>query len=179
MAANYDRMNTAQLEDEATSRGLNLEEFQALRNNEERAQRLRDHDAATQASQAQAQANAQAAQQAQQDQASQDQAARDQQAQAAQQQAQQAAQDQSADQGQASDSVQVDRGTNGTTAQADRPADVAPYTSDRDLQNRVDAASGNVQTDQPYDEADVPQVGGQNTPTVDGRDQDLNPDDNR
>src|SRR5829696_6166301 len=140
MATNYDRMNTAQLEDEATQRGLNLEEFQALRNNEERAQRLRDHDAATQASQDQAQANAQAAQQQQQDQAAQDQAARDQQAQ--QQQAQQARQDQGADQGQASDSVQVDRGNSNTaTAQADRPADVAPYTSDRDLQNRVDAAS--------------------------------------
>lgn len=176
MAANYDRMNTAQLEDEATSRGLNLEEFQALRNNEERAQRLRDHDAATQASQEQAQANAQAAQQ-QQDQAAQDQAARDQQA---QQQAQQARQDQGADQGQAADSVQVQRSDVGNLNETlNRPADVAPYTSDRDLQNRVDAASGNVTADQPYDEADVPQVGGQNTPTVDGRDQDLNPDQNQ
>ena len=162
MATNYDRMNTAQLEEEATSRGLNLEEFQALRNNEERAQRLRDHDAATQASTEQAQANAEQARQAQD--------------QAAQQQAQ-AAQDQGADQGQASDSVQVDRGD--STTPQDRPADVAPYISDTDQQNRIDAASGNVQTTPSIDTADVGQVGGQNRPTVDGRDQDLNPNGNR
>lgn len=182
MADQYARMNTAQLEAEATDRGIPLEEFQQLKNNEERAQRLRDHDAATQATQEQAQANAEQARQAQEaqaqgqadqqaaQQAAQDQARQAQDAQAAQQQA---AQDQGGDQGQAADAVQVDRGT---TAQADRPADIAPYISDRDQQNRVDAAAGQVTAPPPYDEADVPQVGGQTTPTVDGRDQDLNPD---
>ena len=45
-AVNYDRMNTSQLEEQATAKGLDLEAFQALPNNNARAQTLRDYDAA-------------------------------------------------------------------------------------------------------------------------------------
>jgi hypothetical protein len=189
----YDRMNTAQLENEASQRGINLDEFQQLKNNQERAQRLRDHDAATQATNEQAAENARQAQQ-RQEQADQ------------QQPPEQAQQQPTQESGQANDSVQVSHGghagpydqpqptdqggrttgegvTERLAAQADQTPtprdvgeyDVAPYPTDRDAQNRIDAAAGQVTATPAHDEADVPQVGGQNRPTEDGSDPDLAP----
>lgn len=144
MADQYDRMNTNQLEAEADSRGLNLEEFRGLKNNDERAQRLRDHDAARDAD---AQLAADNAAQAQQ-------------------QADQQPQDGGADQGRADDSVQVqrDQGQRRESGQGDvGPFDTAPYPSDESRQAAIDAASGNLTTDQSIDPDRAEPVGGQDT----------------
>jgi hypothetical protein len=160
MAQKYENLSTADLEAEAQARGIDLTEFQGLANNKERAQRLRDHDDAVQAGVDQAQQNA-------------DNAAN-------------AARQAQAEQGQADDSLAVDRGPDqAQRAEAERaaqsgtppaqdtttrqPGDPAPYVSDEDLRNRLDAASGTTQyTQQP--EGDVPEVGGQANHGGDTRD---------
>jgi hypothetical protein len=137
----YDRMNSQQLEDEATSRGLNLEEFQSLANNRERAQRLRDHDQARDADAEIAAQNAEAQRQQQEQQAQ------------AQQQDQQARQQQQEQQNQAQQQAQTGSGQ-------PQQADVAPYGDDQSLRNAQDAAAGNLQTDQSIDPSEAEQVGG-------------------
>lgn len=158
MAADrYARMTTHQLQQEADQRGLDLSD---AANNEERAQRLRDHDTTRDADAQVAADNAERARQAQQDQA--------------------------ADQGQAADSVQVDRGDNGQPTanteelrptdagdtpvgeqpgrqaeQPDGPYDVAPYPTDESRQAAQDAAAGNLPTGQAIDPDQAPPVGGQ------------------
>lgn len=161
----YDRMNTNQLEDEARSRGLDVAAFQQLANNAERAQQLRNHDAATQATTEQAQRNAQDAAQRQQNQQAQQAQQQDQQA---QQEAQRQAQAQAGqgDQAQATDTVQVDRSDQQQTGrqpgQGDAgPFDTAPYPNDESRQAAIDAASGNLSTDQSIDTSQAPSVGGQ------------------
>lgn len=170
MADQYARMNTNQLEAEAQSRGIPLDEFQSLKNNEERAQRLRDHDAARDADAQTAADNA---------------------ARAAQQQQ---AQDSGTEQAQASDSVQVDRGQPQDQNQAQtgsgqprnpqnqgqQQADVAPYPDDGSLANAQAAASGNLSTDESIDTSRAEPVGGDpaytapdpNAPENQGQDQD-------
>jgi hypothetical protein len=161
MADQYDRMNTAQLEEQATERGFDLAEFQSLRNNDERKQRLRDHDAARDADAEVAAQNAERARQAQQD--------------------------QQGDQGQGNDSVQVQRNNSqqqagdnqeeirpagegdtpayeqtGRQAEGDLgPYDVAPYPNEESRQAAQDAAAGNLSTRQGIDPDKVPPVGGQ------------------
>jgi len=159
----YDRMNTDQLKEQATQRGFDLEEFQALKNNEERAQRLRDHDAQRDAD---AQVAAQNAEQARQN---------------AEQQ-----QGQAGDQATGSDSVQVQRSSDQPAAanteplrpagegdtpvyeqpgrqatQPDGPYDTAPYPTDESRQAAQDAAAGNLSTRQAINPDQVPPVGGQ------------------
>jgi hypothetical protein len=162
----YDRMNTAQLEDEATQRGIDLAEFQQLANNSERAQRLRDHDTQTEATNDQAAQNAQdaAARQAETD--TQDQQAQDQQAQDQQAQAQQQAEEPARQ-------AQDDRNAQAAARDTQPGGSPAPYSSDEDFQNRVDAASGNLTTTPAIDPDDAAPVGGQTRPTVNGEDQDL------
>jgi hypothetical protein len=165
MADQYDRMNTAQLEEQATERGFDLAEFQSLRNNDERKQRLRDHDAARDADAEVAARNAEQARQAQ---------------------------EQQGDQASGSDSVQVQRDSQNTTnggqqtadnseklrpaGEGDTPAyeqtgrqvegdpgpyDVAPYPNEESRQAAQDAAAGNLSTRQGIDPDKAPPVGGQ------------------
>ena len=155
----FDRMNSAQLEDEATQRGLNLDEFQSLANNGERAQRLRDHDAAQAADAQVAQQNAEQVRQQQEAQA--------QQAQQAQQVAdpnQPAAQPQPAqDQAQAVDQAQANRQAQQAQTGSGQPqqqnAPVAPQ-SDESLVNAQAAASGDLRTPESIDTSDAEQIGG-------------------
>ncbi len=136
----YDRMNSDQLQAEAQSRGLNLDEFQQLANNRERAQRLRDHDAARDADAEIAAQNAEAQRQA-----------AEQQAQAGQ------------ESGQATDEVQVQRDqpqARTGSGQSTDPAAPAPYASDDSLRAAQAAASGDLRTDESIDPTDAEQVGG-------------------
>jgi hypothetical protein len=183
MADRYDRMTTHQLEAEAAGRGLDLS---GARNNEERAQALRDHDAAQQATVDQAQRNAEAAQarQAEQDAAArtgsgapQDAAASGDQAQVARSDADQGRQESGAtveqprsrDQEPESERPRYEREAGRAAPGPDEqgPYDVAPYPSDADRDNRVGAASGTPVVDQGIDTSQAPPVGGQ---------QDLDPD---
>lgn len=133
----YDRMNSDQLQAEASSRGLDLDEFQSLANNKERAQALRDHDAARDADAEIAAQNAEAVRQQQE------------QAQAQQNQ-------QPADAGQPQPSQPQARTGSGQP----QDADVAPYGDDQSLENAQAAARGDLRTSESIDTSDVEQVGG-------------------
>src|SRR5215211_3386482 len=120
-------MNSHQLSAEAKARGLNLEQFQSLANNRERAQQLRDHDAARDAD---ARVAAQNAEQVRQ--------AAEQQAQAGQEQAQ------------AADQVQVNREAQQAQTGSGQPQDTAASPapqSDQSLANAQAAAAGDLRTD--------------------------------
>jgi hypothetical protein len=134
----YDRMNSDQLQDEAKARGLNLDQFQSLANNRERAQQLRDHDAARDAD---AQVAAQNAEQARQ--------AQEQQAQAAQ--------------AQATDQVQANREAAAAQTGSGQPQDTAASPapqSDDSRANAQAAAAGDLRTNEGIDTSQVEQVGG-------------------
>ena len=152
----YDRMTTHQLQQEADQRGLDISD---AANNEERAQRLRDHDTQRDADAQVAAQNAEQARQAQQAQAG--------------------------DQAQAADSAQVQRDSAQPAAnteplrpagegdtpvyeqpgrqatQPDGPYDTAPYPTDESRQAAQDAAAGNLSTRQAINPDQVPPVGGQ------------------
>jgi hypothetical protein len=160
MADQYDRMNTAQLEEQATARGFDLAEFQSLRNNDERKQRLRDHDDARDADAQVAVRNAEQARQTQE-------------------------QEQQGDQASGSDSVQVQRngdqqagnseelrpageGDTPVYEQTGRQVDgdpgphaVAPSPPEVRRQAAPDAAAGNRPTRHGPDPDKAPPVGGQ------------------
>ncbi len=141
----YDRMNSDQLQAEAQQRGLDLDEFQQLANNRERAQRLRDHDAARDADAQVAQQNAEA------------------QRQAAEQQAQaQASDQQQIDQSQVGNLRDVvgDQPQAQTGSGQPQDADIAPYGDDQSLANAQAAARGDLRTSESIDTSDVEQVGG-------------------
>jgi cytoskeletal protein RodZ len=140
----YDRMNSDQLQDEARARGLNLDQFQSLANNRERAQQLRDHDAARDADAQVAQQNAEQQRQAQEQQA----------------QAQQdAGQDQARAQAQAQANREAAAAQTGSGQPQDTAASPAPQ-SDDSLANAQAAAVGDLRTDEGIDTSQVEQIGG-------------------
>jgi hypothetical protein len=142
----YDRMNSDQLQDEAKARGLNLDQFQSLANNRERAQQLRDHDAARDADAQVAQQNAEQARQAQ-----------EQQAQA------QAQQDAGQDQARAQDQAQANREAAAAQTGSGQPQDTAASPapqSDDSRANAQAAAVGDLRTDEGIDTSQVEQIGG-------------------